>query len=275
MLRHVIGHLRRQDWTAVVIELIVVVVGVFIGVQASNWNEDRETNQKAVAFTERLRSDLREEAWGYAMQIGYFDQAPTNAKRATDALTGKTRLTDEALLIAAYRATQFNGNTRRRATYDELTSTGAMGLIRDAALRDLAMRVYTDPVIDQITRDGQQSGYRKAFRMALPYDVQQALAEKCGDHIVPPGDYNGIAHVLDYPCSTGLSPAAIASADAALKNDPRMVSLLQLRIADIATDIGNLTVYYASTIWEPLRRLAKEKPSPDDTSNARTVGDGQ
>lgn len=275
MLRHVITHLRRQDWTAVFIELIVVVVGVFIGVQASNWNQDRETDQKAAVFTERLRSDLREEAWGYAMQIGYFDQALTNAKRAADALTGKTPLSDEAFLIAAYRATQFNGNTRRRATYDELTSTGEIGLIRDAALRDLAMRVYTDPVIDQITRDGQQSEYRKAFRMALPYDVQQALAEKCGDRIVLPGDYNGITHVIDYPCSTGLASATIEAADAALKKDPRIVALLQLRIADIATDIGNLTVYYASTIWEPLRRLAKEKPSPDDTSNARTVGDGQ
>lgn len=275
MLRHVITHLRRQDWTAVFIELLVVVVGVFIGVQASNWNEDRETNQKATVFTERLKSDLREEAWGYAMQIGYFDQALTNAKRTADALTVKTPLSDEAFLIAAYRATQFNGNTRRRATYDELTSTGEIGLIRDVALRDLAMRVYTDPVIDQITRDGQQSEYRKAFRMLLPYDVQQALAEKCGDHIVLPGNYNGIAHVLDYPCATGLSPATIQAADAALKSDPRIVGLLQLRIADIATDVGNLTVYYAKSIWEPLRRIAKEKSSPDAASNVQTVGVGQ
>jgi len=79
------------------------------------------------------------------------------------------------------------------------------------------------------------------------------------NHVVPPGDYNGIAQVLDYRCSTGPSPATIEAADAALRNDPRIVSLLRLRIADIATDLGNLTVYYASTIWEPLRRLAKEK----------------
>src|SRR5690348_10274508 len=138
MLRHVIVHLRRQDWTAVFIELIVVVVGVFIGVQASNWNENRETNQKAAVFTERLKSDLREEAWGYAMNIGYFDQVQTNARRAADALTGRIPLSDEALLIAAYRATQFNGNKRRRATYDELVATGEIGLIHDAALRDLA-----------------------------------------------------------------------------------------------------------------------------------------
>jgi hypothetical protein len=259
MLRHVVSHLRRQDWTAIVIELIVVVVGVFIGVQASNWNENRQTDAKATDYSQRLRADLREEAWGYAMNIGYFDQVLTSAKRAADALTGKTPLSSEALLIAAYRATQSNGNTRRRATYDELISTGEIGLIHDAALRDLAMRVYTDPVIDQITQDGQHSEYRKEFRMAIPYDVQLALADKCGDHVVPVGNYEDIAHVLDYPCVTELSPAAIEAADAILKKNPRIVPLLQLRIADIGTDLGNFTVYYASTIREPLRRLAKEK----------------
>ncbi|HMM57558.1 MAG TPA: hypothetical protein PKD77_08235 [Rudaea sp.] len=260
ILRRFTANLRRQDWTAVAVELVVVVIGVFLGVQASNWNEDRETNQKAAVFTERLKSDLREEAWGYAMQVGYFNQVLANAKSAADALTGKTQLTDEALLIAAYRATQFNGNTRRRATYDELTSTGEMGLIRDAALRDLAMRVYTDPVIEQITKDGQQSEYRKEFRMVLPYDVQLALADKCGDQVVPVGDYDGITHVLAYSCTTGLSTATIEAADTILRKDPRIVMLLQLRIADIGTDLANLTVYYASTIGEPLRRLAKEKP---------------
>jgi hypothetical protein len=251
--------IRRQDWTAVVIELVVVIIGVFIGLQASNWNEDRETSHKAAVFAERLRNDLREEAWGYEMQIGYFGQVLANAKHAADALTGKAPLADEALLVSAYRATQFNGNTRRRATYDELIATGEIGLIRDSALRDLAMRVYTDPAIDQITQDGQHSEYRKEFRMAIPYDVQLALADKCGDHVVPVGNYEDIAHVLDYPCATGLSPADIEEADVILRKNPRFIPLLQLRISDIGTGLGNLTVYYKHDIRDPLVRLAGKK----------------
>ncbi|MBS0589343.1 MAG: hypothetical protein JSR65_01740 [Proteobacteria bacterium] len=34
MLRHVIARLRHQDWTAVVVEPIDVVIGVFLGVLA-------------------------------------------------------------------------------------------------------------------------------------------------------------------------------------------------------------------------------------------------
>jgi hypothetical protein len=36
ILRRITANFRRQDWSAVVIELIVVVVGVFLGLQASN-----------------------------------------------------------------------------------------------------------------------------------------------------------------------------------------------------------------------------------------------
>jgi hypothetical protein len=206
IMRRAIGNLRRQDWTAVCVELAVVVLGVFLGVQAANWNEDREQDRKSVLATERLKDDLRVEAWNYEIQIGYNQQVLANARRAVDALTGKAPLSDEALLVAAYRATQFNGNSRRRATYDELTSTGEIGLIRDKALRTVAMDVYTQPQIDQIDQNGRESEYRRAFRMALPWQVQRGLLDKCGDHLVLPGDYAGIKAVLDYPLRERIRP---------------------------------------------------------------------
>jgi hypothetical protein len=254
----VVANFRRQDWMAVAVELVVVILGVFLGVQAANWNEDREQDRKSAAFTERLRDDLRIEAWNYEIQIGYNRQVLANAERAVDALTGKSPLPDEALLVAAYRATQFNGNSRRRATYDELTSTGEIGLIRDKALRTLAMDVYTQPQIEQIDLHGQTSEYRRAFRMALTRQVQGVLLDKCGDHLVLPGDYAGIGTVLDYPCATGLAPDVIASSAAILRKDPQFVALLQLRVADVTTDVANLTTYFGY-IRDPLKRLAGEK----------------
>lgn len=51
--------LQQQNWMAVVVDLVIVVVGVFIGIQVANWNEDRVTQRKAAVFTERLKADLR------------------------------------------------------------------------------------------------------------------------------------------------------------------------------------------------------------------------
>ena len=135
ILRRFTSQLRRQDWTAVVIELFVVVAGVFIGLQASNWNQQREMDEKGAHFAESLKADLRAEAWGYEYQIHCYGNVLSNADRVVNVLAGKASLSDEDLLIGAFRATQYNENVRRRATYDELTSTGSIGLIRDPVLR--------------------------------------------------------------------------------------------------------------------------------------------
>ena len=52
ILRRVIHHVRNQEWTAIWIDLVIVVVGVFIGIQVSNWNEasaDRAAYEAAKA----------------------------------------------------------------------------------------------------------------------------------------------------------------------------------------------------------------------------------
>ena len=256
MIRRAIAAFRRQDWIAVAIELLVVILGVFIGVQASNWNAERETNRKAAVFTERLTSDLLEEAWGYELQVAYYGEVLGYARRTLDALSGKAPLSDEDLLISAYRATQYNGNVRAKATYEELTSTGEIGLIRDRGLRDLAMRVYTATMFDDIVLGGQNAQYRVAFRKAIPHEVQHALGESCGDRINAVGDYDSIGHSLDYPCSPELSKEAVAQSAAILRGSTEIAPLLRLRIADIETDLGNLTVYYQKDMRDPLRKLA-------------------
>jgi hypothetical protein len=259
ILRRLVDNLRQQNWTAITIELVVLVLGVFIGIQASNWNEERETDRRAAVFTERLKDDLRAEAWGYAMQVTYYGDVLANSRRAADALTDKSVLDDEALLISAYRATQFNGTRRRRATYDELLSTGEIGLIRDRALRDLALDVYTEATLDEVVQEGRDSEYRNAFRRLMPHAVQQVLATQCGDQLSIVGDYDSIEAVLDYPCQTGLPADVIADCAVRLRGDPTLVPLLQLHIADIQTSLATLSGYNAE-LWSRLRAVAGESP---------------
>ena len=41
ILRSVMGHVRDQNWFAVGIDFLIVIVGVFIGIQVANWNAER------------------------------------------------------------------------------------------------------------------------------------------------------------------------------------------------------------------------------------------
>jgi hypothetical protein len=117
------------------------------------------------------------------------------------ALEGKTTLSDEALLVSAYRATQYKQPLRRRSTCDELISTGTIGPILDEKLRDTAMRLYNVTTMDNMAREGRESRYREAFRMALPNEVQRVLGRQCGDRYIEPGDYEAIASVRIIPAA--------------------------------------------------------------------------
>ena len=41
IFRRAVAKLRAQDWSAIVIELGIVILGVFIGTWVANWNQER------------------------------------------------------------------------------------------------------------------------------------------------------------------------------------------------------------------------------------------
>ncbi len=201
ILRRVIAHFREQEVDGDRPRLPDRRRRVFVGMQVNNWNEARSTDRRFAEFTERLRADLKEEYWTYLYLTAYFGEVLTNAEMSVAALGGAAPLSDEALLISAYRATQIQDTDAPARTYDELTSTGEIGLIRDKAMCDTAIGVYTTDLFDRIASQGVQSKYRETFRITIPNDVQRALRTACGDRPVERGDFKGIVRSLDYPCA--------------------------------------------------------------------------
>ncbi|GJL92642.1 hypothetical protein [Hyphococcus sp.] len=60
LLRRVIEHLRTQNWTAVGLDFVIVGVGVFIGLQVSNWNDARQTRDRERILLGRLYDEISE-----------------------------------------------------------------------------------------------------------------------------------------------------------------------------------------------------------------------
>ncbi len=259
ILRRLSQSLKEQNWTAIWIEFILLVSGVFLGMQVSNWNAEREINKKADIFTERLKADLRNEAFFYQYMIEYNQDVLASAEKAVNALTGKVPSSDEQLLINAYRATQYKNPQRFRASYDEMISTGNIGLIKDQKLRLTAMRIYNVVAMDKFAQEGVESHYREAFRMSIDNDVQRALAKQCGDRYVKRGDYQAILNAIDYPCTLDLPQREIDEAVKTLRSNPQFIPYLRVRIADIGTRLFDMTVNN-SDIVDGLKTVTEDKP---------------
>jgi len=241
LLRRVIEHISQQNWSAIVIDFIIVVAGVFVGIQVSNWNESLTAQRKSEQFSARLIDDIRHEAWDYEYIIEYFDDLRDNAERTIQALTGDITLTDEAFLISAYRASNYGFAERWRATFDELIATGEIGLIDDAKLLATAIFVYNTPVFDIITNDGRNAEFRQIFRKSVPMTAQKELLRQCGDRYAAPLDYDVIIDALDYDCSLDIASETIAEAARVLRENPAVLPALRIRFADLETAMYLLT----------------------------------
>jgi hypothetical protein len=259
ILRRLAQHLKEQNWTAITIEFVLLVLGVFLGIQVANWNEERQTRVRAESYTAHLKADLRHESWRYQFLLEYHRDVRAAAERAVAALAGGVALSDEDFLISAYRASQYKQNASRRSTFDELVSTGNIGLILDRELRRQVVALYNLTTIDHLVREGVESRYREHFRMSVPTDVQRALGQHCGDKYLRSGDYTDFDKVLDYSCQTGLPADVITAAAEVLRTDPQTIRLLRLRIADLDTRLVDLTSNNRE-VYEFLLDATKDPP---------------
>ena len=53
-------NLRRQDWFALLLDLLIVVVGIYLGLQVDAWNTSRQDRATEREYLERLLADMDE-----------------------------------------------------------------------------------------------------------------------------------------------------------------------------------------------------------------------
>ena len=58
LLRRLGEAIRQQNWFTVVIEILVVVVGIFLGLQVDDWNNERKDRILEQRYLERLLVDV-------------------------------------------------------------------------------------------------------------------------------------------------------------------------------------------------------------------------
>lgn len=85
LLRRVINHFRKQEWTAIAIDFVIVVLGVFVGLQVSNWNADRASRSHEAGILAGIREDLANDEWQLAEGISSADQNTQAANYALHA----------------------------------------------------------------------------------------------------------------------------------------------------------------------------------------------
>jgi hypothetical protein len=195
ILRRIADGLRRQDWTTVFIELLVVVVGLLLGLELNNWSNDLKDRSLTEAYYERLILDLEADVATGESAVRAADRHVQMGKLVYRAATQENLegVGDADLVLALVTA----GFTERplitRHTYDELISTGSLRLIKDAEIKRALSSYYARSAYsrqwDELIQH-EQMRYRDAIRGVLTPEQMHWVRESLGSATGPPPDFD-------------------------------------------------------------------------------------
>jgi len=144
ILRRITQHVQDQNWTAIGIDFVIVVVGVFLGIQVSNWNGERAMRAEERDLLARMvieASDASAEMEAYREQHAFIlDGATRLAVRLGDA---SCLPMDDEMKALAMGIVDFPPPRFSLPNAEEALATGRLSLIRSPAVRD-SVRAVTD-----------------------------------------------------------------------------------------------------------------------------------
>jgi len=180
--RRFAANLASQDWAAIVIEFAIVVAGVFVGIQVSNWNADRADLRRAHAYLARIHGDLLTDQRAIGNSVAYWRKVIAYGE-AANAYAERGELVDGSrwrTVLAFYQASQMLPFRLADSTYRELLSSGDLGLIHGEGLRSALAGYYvTGPAVatDYILRYAPE--YRTLVRGHTPPALSDYIWQHC------------------------------------------------------------------------------------------------
>lgn len=158
ILQRIAASMKKRDWGTVVLEVLIVVVGLFIGLQVDDWNQRRLDRERETEYLQRIDREL-------AADIAEFERGVTLANRRREyarLIMGAVeapeavRRDPTGFFRALVRAGFTYSPTISDHTFEEIKSAGELGIIRDTELRSAITEYY-----QQVRQYGQWSYLRE------------------------------------------------------------------------------------------------------------------
>ena len=238
ILRRLTANLKAQNWTAIAIEFLIVVIGVFVGTQVSNWNQERLEKLATSKMLDQLRPEIRNQFDFFDSARVYYRTTKPYAEQALAGWAGDPKINDNQFVIAAYQASQVYGIGINAQNWALTFGGNQMRNIDDQRVRkDLAVVLTAD--YEPVGFSAMATPYRQHVRQVIPASVQDQIRAHCNDRNLP---REGAQYLVVLPptCPLKLDPSEATRAAAALRAHPELVSELNWHLAAVANYLTNV-----------------------------------
>lgn len=126
-------------------EIFLVVIGILIALQINNWNENRKLDQQEKSYLDRLIQENKSDVLTFAAEIERLEINNEKISNLSNAFKDKD--SNDSILVQSAREFMIYGSLYPRfnpsiSTYEDLSSTGNLGIIKDTELRDKIVKHY-------------------------------------------------------------------------------------------------------------------------------------
>ena len=175
LLRRVIEHVRAQNWTAVAIDFVIVVVGILLALQISEWSQARQDRVRERAYLARMAAELQQSFQDIEASIEIAQEREALGRLLIDSVDDEelVRADPGRYLVALLKGGYTYSPEIRSHAFDELRSSGDLGLIKDKALLVAITEFYTEvreAAQWSYIREARQTEYMKRAAGILHYD---------------------------------------------------------------------------------------------------------
>lgn len=183
ILRKLADAIREQNWSTVILEILIVVVGIFIGLQVDGWNDGRKKQQDIELQLLRIADDAAVLLAETDQLIVDFDNRIARAQIALEVLDGTplTEANKPAFERALGESFQLNEIEVDLPSLDILMNTGDIDQVADENARNALLALTNEwrsleTVIEHI-RTLLDIVNRDIFR-GISYDIVDLDAER-------------------------------------------------------------------------------------------------
>ena len=175
LLRRITKHVVEQNWVAVGIDMLVVILGIFIGFQLNNWNVERQNAAKGENYLERIADELEQDIRFFDGVLNSNNRSIENAQFLLKTVDNEdlvrenpTRFITSLASAGASIVVNVNNNT-----FEEIKFSGNLELIADEELRNQIADYYDFIEISQTfshLRINAETEYQNRYASVLAPD---------------------------------------------------------------------------------------------------------
>jgi hypothetical protein len=189
LLRRLRAHVRSENWFAVLLDLLVVVVGLFLGLQIDTWWEEQQEARLEEAYLLDIREDFELNRTRLLGEIAALERITRNMIVLQEQSALPAPVLSIAELNDAFRSIQdmptFVPASR---AYTNLTGSGDLRLIRNRQLKNALADYYSAAQVVALVHGTHEMELVQTFQPYIIHNLDYAAVSygRIDDFPLPP-----------------------------------------------------------------------------------------